>query len=177
MAMTSRRQFLSAAAVAATGGYMPSLWAAMKYDRKGVLDLFHLRSEDTEARVKAGVEENRKGPMLFTFKDKDGKILENVHLKVTQKTHDFRRGGTRPRHVEGAGRSRHRLRAGRLLDEELVPLRRAAVPSCGRPEVVQMKMIEFGQCRNVGDEIFMKRRWKRHFWGALCLAGRRFHLI
>ena len=28
-----------------------------------------------------------------------------------------------------------------------------------------MKMIEFGQCRNVGDEIFMKRRWKRHFWG------------
>ena len=91
--MTSRRQFLSAAtAFAATGGYMPSLWAAMKYDRKGVLDLFHLRAEDTEARVKAGVEANRKGPMLFTFKDKDGKILENVHVKVTQKTHDFRYG-------------------------------------------------------------------------------------
>ena len=36
--MTSRRQFLSAAmAFAATGGYVPSLWAAMKYDRKGVL--------------------------------------------------------------------------------------------------------------------------------------------
>lgn len=34
-------------AFAATGGYVPSLWAAMKYDRKGVLDLFHLRAKDS----------------------------------------------------------------------------------------------------------------------------------
>jgi GH35 family endo-1,4-beta-xylanase len=78
--------------MAGAGMYMPSLWAAMKYDRKAVLDLFHVRAADTDARVKAGIEMNRKGPMLFTFKDKAGKIYENVHLKVTQKAHDFRYG-------------------------------------------------------------------------------------
>jgi GH35 family endo-1,4-beta-xylanase len=89
----SRREFLrDVAAMAGAGMYMPSLWAAMKYDRKAVLDLFHVRAADTDARVKAGIEMNRKGPMLFTFKDKAGKIYENVHLKVTQKAHDFRYG-------------------------------------------------------------------------------------
>jgi GH35 family endo-1,4-beta-xylanase len=78
--------------MAGAGMYMPSLWAAMKYDRKAVLDLFHVRAADTDARVKAGIEMNRKGPMLFTFKDKAGKIYENVHLKVTQKAHDFKYG-------------------------------------------------------------------------------------
>ncbi len=89
----SRREFLRDVAIMAGAGmYMPSLWAAMKYDRKAVLDLFHVRAADTDARVKAGIEMNRKGPMLFTFKDKAGKIYENVHLKVTQKAHDFRYG-------------------------------------------------------------------------------------
>ena len=85
----SRRDFLKDMSVLAGAGlYLPSLWAAMKYDRKAVLDLFHVRAADTDARVKAGIEMNRKGPMLFTFKDKAGKIYENVHLKVTQKAHD-----------------------------------------------------------------------------------------
>ena len=89
----SRREFLRDVAIMAGAGmYMPSLWAAMKYDRKAVLDLFHVRAADTDARVKAGIEMNRKGPMLFTFKDKAGKIYENVHLKVTQKAHDFKYG-------------------------------------------------------------------------------------
>ena len=89
----SRRDFLKDMSVLAGAGlYLPSLWAAMKYDRKAVLDLFHVRAADTDARVKAGIEMNRKCPMLFTFKDKDGKIYENVHLKVTQKAHDFKYG-------------------------------------------------------------------------------------
>lgn len=89
----SRRMFLGrSAALFGMELYLPSLWAAMKYDRRSVLDLFHVRAADTDARVKAGIEMNRKGPMLFTFKGKDGKILENVHIKVTQKTHDFKYG-------------------------------------------------------------------------------------
>lgn len=89
----SRRHFLAAAgAYGACSAFGPSLWAAMKYDRDAVLKRFRLRAADTDARVKAGIEANRKGPMLFTFKDASGKILENVHVKVTQKTHDFKYG-------------------------------------------------------------------------------------
>ena len=89
----NRREFLAgAAAYAGLGMAGPSLWAAMKYDRRAVLDLFRIRAADTDARVKAGIEANRKGPMLFTFRDAAGKILENVHVKVTQKAHDFKYG-------------------------------------------------------------------------------------
>ena len=89
----SRRHFLAAAgAYGAYSAFGPSLWAAMKYDRDAVLKRFRLRAADTDARVRAGIEANRKGPMLFTFKDAAGKILENVHVKVTQKTHDFKYG-------------------------------------------------------------------------------------
>ena len=63
----------------------------MKYNRT-VLDLFHQHAQETDARVKARIEANRKGPMTFVFKDADGKILDNVHVKVVQKTHDFKYG-------------------------------------------------------------------------------------
>ena len=63
----------------------------MKYNRS-VLDLFHQHAQETDARVKAGIEANRKGPMTLVFKDADGKILDNVHVKVVQKTHDFKYG-------------------------------------------------------------------------------------
>ena len=91
--MNTRREFLwNSVMLAAACGMPGALAAAMKYDRDGVLRLFRLMAEEIDARVEAGIELNRKGPMLFTFKDKDGKILENVHLKVTQKTHDFKYG-------------------------------------------------------------------------------------
>ena len=91
--MNTRREFLwNSVMLAATCGMPGALAAAMKYDRDGVMRLFRLMAEETNARVEAGIELNRKGPMLFTFKDEDGKILENVHLKVTQKTHDFKYG-------------------------------------------------------------------------------------
>lgn len=91
--MNTRREFLwNSVMLAAACGMPGALSAAMKYDRDGVLRLFRLMAEETNARVEAGIELNRKGPMLFTFKDAAGKILENVHLKVTQKTHDFKYG-------------------------------------------------------------------------------------
>ena len=91
--MNTRREFLWNSVLLTVAGGMPgALAAAMKYDRDGVLRLFRLMAEEIDARVKAGIELNRKGPMLFTFLDKDGKVLENVHLKVTQKTHDFKYG-------------------------------------------------------------------------------------
>ena len=89
----TRRQFLwNAVMLAAAGGLPGALSAAMKYDRDGVLRLFRLMAEEIDARVTAGIELNRKGPMLFTFRGKGGKVLENVHVKVTQKTHDFKYG-------------------------------------------------------------------------------------
>ena len=91
--MNTRREFLwNSVMLAATCGMPGALAAAMKYDRDGVMRLFRLMAEETNARVEAGIELNRKGPMLFTFKDKDGKALENVHVRVTQKTHDFKYG-------------------------------------------------------------------------------------
>lgn len=91
--MNTRREFLwNSVMLAAACGMPGALAAAMKYDRDGVMRLFRLMAEETNARVEAGIELNRKGPMLFTFKDAAGKILENVHLKVTQKTHDFKYG-------------------------------------------------------------------------------------
>jgi GH35 family endo-1,4-beta-xylanase len=91
--MTSRRNFLATAgAFGAMGAFGPSLWAAMKYDRDAILEQFRTYAADTDARVKAGIEANRKAPFRFVFKDTNGKLLENVHVKVTQKTHDFKYG-------------------------------------------------------------------------------------
>lgn len=90
---TSRRNFLAGSAAFLGAGFSaPALFAAMKYDKKAVLDLFRLRAADTDARVKAGIEANRKGSLLLEFTDKDGKRLENVHVKLKQKTHEFRYG-------------------------------------------------------------------------------------
>ena len=89
----TRRSFLAAAgAYGAMSAFGPSLWAAMKYDRNAVLERFRMRAEDTDARVRAGIEANRKGPMRFLFRDAAGKLLENVQVKVVQKTHDFKYG-------------------------------------------------------------------------------------
>ena len=89
----SRRGFLATAgAYGAWSAFGSSLKTAMKYDRDAVLKRFRSQAADTDARVKAGIEANRKGPMRFTFKDAAGKMLENVRVKVVQKTHDFKYG-------------------------------------------------------------------------------------
>ena len=86
----SRRSFLVSAGCA--GLFARRLWSAMRYDRDAVLDLFRMRRADTDARVKAGIEANRKGSILFKFVDASGKPLERVHVKLRQTGHDFKYG-------------------------------------------------------------------------------------
>lgn len=91
--VATRRMFLGGmAAMGCAALPVNRLWAAMKYDRNGVLDLFRLRRDDTDARVKAGIEANRKGSLLFSFVDAAGKPLEHVHVKLRQVSHDFKYG-------------------------------------------------------------------------------------
>ena len=45
----TRRDFLRLSALAAGAGMLEPLWAAMKYDRDGVLDLFRLSAAETDA--------------------------------------------------------------------------------------------------------------------------------
>ncbi len=88
----TRRDFLRLSALAAGAGMLEPLWAAMKYDRDGVLDLFRLSAAETDARVKAGVEANRKGTLMLVFKDANGRPCETTHVKIRQKSHDFKYG-------------------------------------------------------------------------------------
>ena len=92
MARWDRRDFLKFSAMMAGAGMLRPLWAAMKYDRDGVLDLFRLYAAETDARVKAGIEANRKSPLLVTFRGPNGKICENVHVQVRQTAHAFKYG-------------------------------------------------------------------------------------
>lgn len=78
-------------ALFAGAGMLGPLWAAMKYDRDGVLELFRLNASETDARVKAGVE-GRKGQTVLRFTDADGRPCETTHVKIRQKTHDFKYG-------------------------------------------------------------------------------------
>ena len=92
MARWDRRDFLKFSAMMAGAGMLRPLWAAMKYDRDGVLDLFRLSAAETDARVRAGIEANRKGTLKILFKDADGKPCETTHVKIRQKKHDFKYG-------------------------------------------------------------------------------------
>ncbi len=92
MARLNRRDFLKLSAMMAGAGMLRPLWAAMKYDSKGVLDLFRFYAAETDARVKAGIEANRKGTLKILFKDENGKPCETTHVKIRQKKHDFKYG-------------------------------------------------------------------------------------
>ena len=92
MAQWNRRDFLNFSVMMAGAGMLSPLWAAMKYDRKGVLDLFRLYAAETDARVRAGIEANRKGTLKILFKDGNGKPCETTHVKIRQKKHDFKYG-------------------------------------------------------------------------------------
>ena len=58
---SSRREFLRSAVMLAGAGVTAPLWAAMKYDRDGVMRYFREQASETDARVKAGIEANRNG--------------------------------------------------------------------------------------------------------------------
>ena len=92
MSRWDRRDFLKFSAMMAGAGMLSPLCAAMKYDRDGVLDLFRLNAAETDARVRAGIEANRKGTLKILFKDENGKPCETTHVKIRQKKHDFKFG-------------------------------------------------------------------------------------
>ena len=85
----ARREFLRNAVMLAGAGITAPLWAAMKYDRNAVLRYFREQASETDARVKAGIEANRKGDATLVFTDAQGRPCENVHVKVRQTRHEF----------------------------------------------------------------------------------------
>ena len=68
-----RRDFLRNAVILAGAGVTAPLWAAMKYDRNAVLRYFRAGASATDARVKAGIEANRKGDATLLFTDAQGR--------------------------------------------------------------------------------------------------------
>lgn len=61
-------------------------------DRNAIMKLFDEKRSMTEARIKAGIEENRKGWCKISVCGEDGKPIPGVKIKATQKTHEFRFG-------------------------------------------------------------------------------------
>ena len=66
----------------------------MSNRREEVLRPFVENKDYMDARVKAGIETNRKGFAKLQFVDGEGNPLTNVHVKAVQKTHDFKFGCT-----------------------------------------------------------------------------------
>ena len=89
---STRRDFLRNAVMLAGAGVTAPLMAAMKYDRDAVMRYFRARAKETDARVKDGIERNRKADATLVFKDAQGRPCETVHVKVRQKRHDFKYG-------------------------------------------------------------------------------------
>ena len=87
-----RRDFLRNAVMLAGTGVTAPLWAAMKYDRNAAMRYFREQASETDARVKAGIEANRKGDATLVFTDAQGRPCERVHVKVRQLRHDFKYG-------------------------------------------------------------------------------------
>ena len=90
--MLSRRDLLRNAVMLAGAGVTAPLWAAMKYDRDAAMRYFREQASETEARVKDGIEANRKGDATLVFRDARGRLCERVHVKVRQLRHDFKYG-------------------------------------------------------------------------------------
>ncbi len=61
-------------------------------DRRKIMDLFEAQKERTDKRVAEGIEKYRKGDAQITVTDKNGKPLQDVTIKVNQKSHEFRFG-------------------------------------------------------------------------------------
>ena len=63
-----------------------------RYDRAAVMAPMLRYAAETEARVRAGVEENRKGPATILLTDAHGRPCESAHVEVRQLEHEFRIG-------------------------------------------------------------------------------------
>ena len=73
MDMQSRRDFLRNAVMLAGAGVTAPLWAAMKYKKDAAMRYFREQASETDARVKAGIEANRKGDATFVICDLFGR--------------------------------------------------------------------------------------------------------
>ena len=65
---------------------------SMFYDIESVLGLFRRHAAETDARVRAGIEANRKGSATLLFKGPDGRPCETTHVELRQTSHDFKFG-------------------------------------------------------------------------------------
>ncbi len=88
----SRRDFLRNAVILAGAGVTAPLWAAMKYNKDAAMRYFREQASETDARVKEGIETNRKGDATLVFRDAQRRPCERVHVKVRQLNHDFKYG-------------------------------------------------------------------------------------
>ena len=61
-------------------------------DRRKVFEEFEKQKEFLEDKIEVGIENYRKGYGNITVKDKEGKVIPNAKIKLTQKTHEFRFG-------------------------------------------------------------------------------------
>ncbi len=57
-----------------------------------ILNIFEEKKELLTRRVNSGIEANRKGTAFLDFVDSAGNPVSDVHVKVKQKSHDFRFG-------------------------------------------------------------------------------------
>lgn len=60
--------------------------------REDVLKSFLKYEDETNARIKNGIEQNRKGFGRVIVKDKDGKLLSGVKIRAKQTRHEFMHG-------------------------------------------------------------------------------------
>ena len=60
--------------------------------RDDILKSFNKYKEETDERVRLGIEQNRKGFAAITVKDKDGNPVPGVKIKAKQKRHEFMHG-------------------------------------------------------------------------------------
>lgn len=61
-------------------------------ERRKVLEKFEEQYEYMQERVNSGIEEYRKGDFTITVTDADGKGIDNVKIRVNQKSHEFKFG-------------------------------------------------------------------------------------
>ena len=60
--------------------------------RRDVLKPFEAKKDYMEDRIASGIEANRKGYAYLKVVDAEGKPVENAHLRIRQKTHEFKYG-------------------------------------------------------------------------------------
>ena len=90
----TRREFMAGATLAGAAGITPGVFASggAKLNRDATMALFDKYRDETEARVSAGIEKNRKGDFSLRVVAADGRPFDRAHVKVTQVRHDFKYG-------------------------------------------------------------------------------------